>query len=107
MNNIPKDDSAISEEMMTDLAERVRANIVAFRKRRGLRQDDFAARCGWGRHIIARLEAGECAWSLAKLQRISQVFNIPATYFLLPLTGFEEDTSLIRFLRVLESIQEP
>ena len=91
------------EDLRTVLSERVRLNMISLRKRRGLRQEDFAAELGWGKHVIQRLEGGYNPWSIDKVYRVAEVFNIPPAYFFLPFTGFEEDTSLVRILRGIEA----
>ena len=88
------------------MAERVRINMIAFRKRRNLRQEDFAAKCGWGTHVVHRLETGISVWNIEKIERVSEAFGVPFSYFTLPFTGFEEDTALLRILRSLESPAE-
>lgn len=86
------------------MAERIRVNMIAFRKRHDLRQEDFASMCGWGTHVVHRLETGISTWNVEKVEKVAEVFNIPFCYFTLPFTGFEEDTSLIRVLRSLENL---
>ena len=90
------------EDSSTVLSDRVRLNMIFFRKRHGLRQEGFAARLGWGKHIIVRLENGYTPWSVDKIYKVSEVYGIPPAYFFLPINGYKEEATIINILRAIE-----
>lgn len=90
------------EDLSTVLSDRVRQHMTCLRKRRDLRQEDFAAMLGWGKHVIARLENGYTPWSVDKIYKVAEVFNIPPAYFFLPMNGYNENTNAINVIRAIE-----
>jgi len=65
------------------LKEKVRAAMIAYRKRRGLSQQEFAERLGWTKQHVSNLETGRAGWGLEALEKVCQVFTVPVEDFLL------------------------
>ena len=59
------------------LKEKVRAAMIAYRKRRGLSQQEFAERLGWTKQHVSNLETGRAGWGLEALEKVCQVFTVP------------------------------
>ncbi|MBN2432682.1 MAG: helix-turn-helix transcriptional regulator [Acidobacteria bacterium] len=87
---------------MSDLEERVRVNMRNFRKRRKLSQKQFCDALGWGYHILPDLESGKTKWSLARIDQVSQHFEIPPDFFLMGEDIMQEHTGILRLLYRLE-----
>jgi len=81
------------------LKEKVRAAMIAYRKRRSLSQQEFAERLGWTKQHVSNLETGRAGWSLEALEKVCQVFTVPVEYFLTynDETGnYDERTGILR-----------
>lgn len=88
--------------MANKLEERVRLNMLAFRKRKGLSQKKFSEALGWGYHVLPDLEIGKVKWSLLRIDQVCDQFEVPPDYFLMGDEVFEEKTGLLRLLYNME-----
>ena len=91
--------------VVDDLEERVRLNMLTYRKRKGMSQKEFCKALGWGYHILPDLESGKVKWSLARVNQVSKYFQCPPDYFLMGDEVAEEKTGMLRLLYNLEPEQ--
>lgn len=66
---------------MKNLREIIPNNIIKLRKSQGLTQIDLAKRVNYSDKAVSRWEKGEVLPDIETLQSISQVFNVPISYF--------------------------
>ena len=88
--------------MANKLEERVRLNMLAFRKRKQLSQKKFSEALGWGYHILPDLETGKVKWSLIRIDQVCDQFEVPPDYFIMGEEVYEEKTGLLRLLYKME-----
>ncbi len=93
-----KNETAVVDE----LEERVRLNMLTYRKRKGMSQKEFCESLGWGYHILPDLESGKVKWSLARINQVSKYFQCPPDFFLMGDEVAEEKTGMLRMLYTLE-----
>ncbi len=93
-----KNETAVVDE----LEERVRLNMLTYRKRKGKSQKEFCEALGWGYHILPDLESGKVKWSLARINQVSKYFQCPPDFFLMGDEVAEEKTGMLRMLYSLE-----
>lgn len=70
-----------------DLRQVLSQNIIAFRKERGLSQDEFAAHCGFHRTYVGSVERKERNVTLETLQLLSIGMGVTAAALLTPQSG--------------------
>ena len=88
--------------VVDELEERVRLNMLTYRKRKGMSQKEFCEALGWGYHILPDLESGKVKWSLARINQVSKYFQCPPDFFLMGDEVAEEKTGMLRMLYTME-----
>ena len=86
-------------------------NIKAIREEKSLKQIEVATHIGVDKSAYSKIEKGQCALTVEELQKMAQLFNMPADQILnydgrLPKEVILEDKTVVEQMRLIHELDE-